>query len=218
MTSVPAFQQLQQDDEANRKESASASQLKSLLGVKVNSDQGQETKSGWGGPAPGAVSKGTAKPLKEIMQQEEQQSKTSPDSARPAPNSWAAKIGTGGGAAPAPAQAPSSGSSSQPSRSSHQPTSPRLQPALSIQTMTKPKELPVIRDMSPQMVEWCITTMKGIIGSDFDGTGLLEILVSLESPVDIREIISETLGSTPQVSGMTSRFIFFSIYLLTLHL
>lgn len=151
---------------------------------------------GWAGVAPGAIGKVAVKPLKEIMQQESLMS-SSPEVSRPAINSWAAKIGTGASSAPSTV---SSSSSLQPSRApsnsyQQQPTSPRQQP----QPLMKPVPLPVIRDMAPSMVEWCITTMKGIIGSDFDGTGLLEILVSLESPVDIREIISETLGSTPQV-------------------
>lgn len=152
---------------------------------------------GWAGASPGAVGKVAVKPLKEIMQQESLIN-SFPEISLPATNSWAAKIGTGSVSASTPGSSSSGTSSLQPSRTPNnlpQPTSSRQQP----QTSAKPVPLPVIHDMAPSMVEWCITTMKGIIGLDFDGTGLLEILVSLESPVDIREIISETLGSTPQV-------------------
>ena len=148
--------------------------------------------------------------LKDIMKQEEQQAKHAPESARPAPNSWAAKIGAG--AAPPPQQQQRAAASAaapataQPSSAAAAAAAPRSQ-AAALASSTKTRELPVVRGMPPDMVEWCISSMNKIIGAEFNGTGLLEILVSLESPADIREIISETLGSVPLSSQFASEFI-----------
>ena len=188
---------------------SSTTQLKSLLGVasKQAEQQAPDSKAtGWSPPpAPVAESSKSAKSLKEIMKQEEQQLKQTPESARPAPNSWAAKIGSGaGGSAVGPSS--SSGATAAIQRSSA--TQPTLKPQAAAQSQSKPKEVPVIRGMTPDMTEWCLSCIHKIMGPGFlGGPGLLEILVSLESPADIREIISETLGSVPQASLFASEFL-----------
>lgn len=203
-TSTPATSSIQQIQQEEAKSAAasqvqgSTSQLKSLLGVKVQTEQ-SESKGGWAvGPtaSAGNASK-PAKSLKEIMKQEEQQLKQIPDTARPAPNSWAAKIAAGGSHPPPSTATPKPVSTPQ---QAPKPQNQVIQPQAS-------RPLPEISGMSAEMVEWCITSMKKIIGADFDGKGLLEILVSLESPTDIREIISEILGSVPLSSQFATEFI-----------
>jgi len=189
---------------------SSTTQLKSLLGVasKQAEQQAPDSKAtGWSPPpAPVAESSKSAKSLKEIMKQEEQQLKQTPESARPAPNSWAAKIGSGSSGGSSAGLSSSSGATAAVQRSSA--AQPTLKPQAAAQSQSKPKELPVIRGMTPDMTEWCLSCIHKIMGPGFlGGTGLLEILVSLESPADIREIISETLGSVPQASLFASEFL-----------
>jgi len=176
-----------------------------LLGVKQGEQQPSESKAGW---SASETSK-SAKSLKDIMKQEEQQLKQTPDASRPAPNSWAAKIGVGVSGSTGPSSVSTSSAASalnaqRPAVSSSSASSATKPPP---QAQSKPKELPTIKGMSPEMVEWCITSMNKIIGGEFNGTGLLEILVSLESPADIREIVSETLGSVPLASQFSTEFI-----------
>ena len=169
--------------------------MKSLLGVKSNYEQQRqlpqstEGKSGWGTLDSGAGGKS----LKDIMKQEELQFKSNPEAARASPNSWAAKIGSA--ASPFATATPQL----------HQPAPKKA--TVQHSNVSAPKPLPIIRGMSTEMVEWCLNCMKRIIGVDFDGSGLLEVLVDLESPTDIREIISETLGSVPLSSQFATEFI-----------
>lgn len=128
------------------------------------------------------------------MKQEELQFKSTPEAARPSPNSWAAKIGSA--ASPFATATPQL-----------QQPAPKKATVQQHSTVSTSKPLPIIRGMSTEMVEWCLNCMKKIIGVDFDGSGLLEVLVDLESPTDIREIISETLGSVPLSSQFASEFI-----------
>jgi hypothetical protein len=190
-----SFAQNQQDDERLRAANqGSASQLKSLLGVKSNYEQPPQSfdgKPGWGTLGSGAGGKS----LKDIMKQEEQQLKYNPEAVRPSPNSWAAKIGA----------ASSPFATASPPLSQPVPKQAMTHAVGSATAAFKP--LPSIRGMSPEMVEWCLNSMKKIIGVDFDGSGLLEVLVDLESPTDIREIISETLGSVPLSSQFATEFI-----------
>ena len=197
--SSSSFAQNQQDDERLRAANqGSASQLKSLLGVKSNYEQQQPPQSAEGKPGWGTFDSGAGgKSLKDIMKQEEQQLKSNPEAARPSPNSWAAKIGA--------ASSPFATASPPLSQPVPKKAIQQIQAVGSATAAFKP--LPSIRGMSPEMVEWCLNSMKKIIGVDFDGSGLLEVLVDLESPTDIREIISETLGSVPLSSQFATEFI-----------
>lgn len=173
-------------------------QLKSLLGVKGAIES---PKPAWQSPTP---DQSQSQSLAEIMNEEINQQKKFSDESQPSfkstiPNSWASKAArTTGSTAVSPAQT---------TLSSKQLTAPIQEkcvpgPKVSINENAMQKAEVETKLMSKEMTEWCTSQLKKLNGSQ-DLT-LLEFCMTLKSSVEIREYLSDYLGSTPQVTFFLS--------------
>jgi len=213
-----------QAEEASRKAAAAAatqnqsSQLRSLLGVVKSSDssalapQSAPAKaavaaapSGWG------VGTASSPSLRDIMLQEQLQ-QPAQEANKPPANSWAAKIGAGGGmaasvAAPAaPSRAPAARQQA-PASSTHAQAAARAaaEQEASAKKSKEAKDDFGGQGMSPEMAEWCAQSIKPISGSN-DLT-LLNYCYTLSNPAEIRATLAEYLGSSAAVSQLATDFI-----------
>ena len=221
--------QRQAQAEASRTQAAPATtnmsfQLKNLLGVKA-APTPAATSSGpaWGSaPAPAAASKGS---LRDIMQEEETVEGIAPvkggaasSNAPRKPLSWAAKAGSSGfSTAPAPAAA------AAPRVAPRPVVSPVVAPAPAASSVKKAapsgnKEKSDFggKEMSKEFADWCGVQLKKLNGSD-DIT-LMEFCMSLNSGVEVREYLSQYLGSSPAVSTRFFRSLFLTHSLNTIFL
>ena len=183
------------------------------------------------------VSAGSSLSLRDIMEQEvtgKQQTVAQDSGGRSKGLSWAAKASSTGSAgpvnygsasvpasAPAPTTSPRSGppaiaaaaplsavAPDLPSATSAKVKVPPPPPPQQQQSQAKQKNSFGGKEMSADMAEWCTVQLRRINGSN-DIT-LMQFCMSLNSPVDIREYLSEYLGSSVQVSrrSIGSSFIF----------
>lgn len=200
----------------------------------------------WGGAVvPGAQEPSNGKSLRDIMQQEEKKAPERPAAAsgskRQQPLSWAAKAGTGVNASnliPTPIQQQQQQHSAAVS-SSHPKERP--QQAATGGESAHPKVAPVNvksvngnssnaktaggsssgndfggKGISREMSDWCSAQLRKITGSSDDLSALVDFCMSLDSASEIREYLSQYLGSSPQVSVIYFRSFILFVILLTL--
>ncbi len=195
-----------------------SSQLKSLLGVRpagngVVASASPLAPKQWAASSShvseAVQSSGAIAPsLRDIMQQEEKQAgpvdgpvaSGSGGAGRKQPLSWAAKASTGVNATNLlPTQSQIS------SQASVQTTSKApLKPVVVVAAPIKQRDISVGADfggkgMSREMAEWCTAQLRKITSSVADLSALMEFCTSLDSASEIREYLSQYLGSSPQV-------------------
>jgi hypothetical protein len=201
-----------------------SSQLKSLLGVRpagngiANATSPLVTKQ-WAAssnPVMDAVqsSGAVSLSLRDIMQQEEKQTGgpvngpvSSGTGGRKQPLSWAAKASTGVNASNLmPVPSATAGQSQLSSQSSVQVSTkaPPKPVSVAATTTIKQRDISVGADfggkgMSREMAEWCTAQLRKITSSVADLSALMEFCTSLDSASEIREYLSQYLGSSPQV-------------------
>ena len=190
-----------------------SSQLKNLLGVKTAAAPAPVSSGpAWGGSATAApASKGS---LRDIMKEEtsgrpEAESNTGARSAGAVakPMSWASKAGSSTFTA-VPEPVPVAPKVVQ--RAVPPPAPVAVMPA-AVRPSAKPaaavsaKESFGGKEMSKDMADWCTVQLKRLNGSD-DLT-LVQFCMSLDSAVEIRQYLSEYLGSSPAVTNFATDFI-----------
>uniref|UniRef100_A0A7S3HRN5 GYF domain-containing protein n=1 Tax=Spumella elongata TaxID=89044 RepID=A0A7S3HRN5_9STRA len=229
--SGPSLAEIQQQEEAARQRQAQAEasrtqqaapattnmsfQLKNLLGVKAApAPAAASSGPAWGTAAAAPVAAtGSKGSLRDIMQQEEVSEGVSPvkgasasASAPRKPLSWAAKAGSSGPAiftAPVPvAAAPAPRAAPKPVVAAAAPVAAAKPVA---KTANKEKSDFGGKEMSKDMADWCATQLKRLKGSD-DLT-LVQFCMSLDSAVEVREYLSEYLGSSPEITNFATDFI-----------
>lgn len=180
------------------------------------------TNSVWGGPA-----SGRAKPMNEIFQEESR--KAALDSSVQTPTPAATSTGAkedellwGGVAVDIGTINLDNihGSQSPPQRQQHQQRQERQQHQQHQQHQRQPHQQHQRQQhqtknkspnafggptMSPKFRRWCVQEMIRLSGHD--DTTLVDYCFTLQSPAEIRESMSGTLGSTPGVSQFASEFI-----------
>lgn len=199
-------------------QSSVSTQLKSLLGV-----QGKGTTAT--GIWPAAQQSNSSLSLREIMEQEQAslasqsyQSESSAFSKAPV-GSWAAKAMTG---SPHPAlnssvkttsRDPNYASSNQPKVSAPKSSANLTESPKSLWTMENASQRSISNKsqssnddgMPKDIAEWCESQLKRI--NNAADISLLHVCFSLSSAGEIREYLSEILGSTPAVSLFATEFI-----------
>lgn len=169
-----------------------SSQLKSLLGV--------QGKGGWSGST-----NTSGMTLREIMEQEQLMQASQSDHARaPQAGSWAAKAST---ATPMYIQ-PKPVASAHVKKTEHDSKNIWLPTSKPVEThaaakLTKPSH--ESSNMPKEIAEWCETQLKKI--NPQADAALMEICFTFESAGDVREYVSQLLGSTPQASQFATEFI-----------
>lgn len=237
--SALSLAEIQQQEEAQRQAAEAArvsaaaaapattnmsSQLKNLLGVKsVTAPATVSTGSAWGSVAAPAQSKSSAS-LRDIMEQETSTSGEAVQGASgtsaPAParkgSSWAAKAGSTTFSAPEPvliapkrAVVPAPAPIAQAAASSTVASVAPRAASKPAPSNSKEKSSFGGKEMSAEMTTWCAAQLKRINGSD-DLT-LLHFCMSLDSAADIREYLSEYLGSSPAVSFFAHKDILYRL-------
>lgn len=205
-----------------------SSQLKSLLGVKtsglpVGAAPAPKQWAAAGASSPVAATEGSksngggGKSLREIMQQEQKQQTATPEGSGPSaaprrqPLSWAAKAGTGVNATNL---LPASITAAVQKDTAVRPVESAAVPvAKSAPAKSVPANGSGVSSgndfgghaMSREMSEWCSAQLRKITGSADDLSALMDFCVSLESASEIREYLSQYLGSSPQVSAQWKR-------------
>jgi hypothetical protein len=189
-------------------------QLKSLLGVKNDPDD--KGKTAWSTPA---VVETPASSLKDIMNEEMNKKSTTDvetvSGSKPSGTSWAAKAKSN---APMmsttvvttktePLQSSSSASKTVDEK---QQIASSASIGLKLTESRKPTDKSEFggKMMSKDMADWCSMQLKKLKGSD-DAMELLQFCMSLKSSVEIREYLSQYLGSSPQVTNFATEFIKF---------
>ena len=147
-----------------------------------------------------------AKPMAEILQEEESQ-KTALGNSVETPAGSASSTGAKedellwGGVQLDPSSLASSPPPPQQQQERQQPQRQQQQH----QTKNKPSSAFGGPTMSPGFRRWCVQEMIRLSGHD--DTTLVDYCFTLQSPAEIRESMSGTLGSTPGVSQFASEFI-----------
>ena len=192
-------------------------QLKNLLGVKsAPAPAATSTGPAWGSPAAPAQQSKSAASLRDIMEQENSTRQDVSEPAvrtvggasvsAPAParkgSSWAAKAGSTTFSAPEPVSVPKRAPAPAPAPAPVT-QAPATAPVAAVPaprapaTATKEKSSFGGKEMSGEMATWCAAQLRRINGSD-DLT-LMQFCMSLDSAADIRQYMSEILGSSPAV-------------------
>lgn len=211
-TPVISLKEIHQEEELKQSSQPKALQLKSLLGVREPSviiPGAGLGSSGWST---------TPKPqspisLKEIISQEKQAVVHSSNTPKTS-NSWAAKIGT-----------TMSGGSLVSNTTASSVTRNEINKPNTVENQSNNEEtfwnfsnqgtdainngnsasLPSESAMPSEMRDWCIKELRHFkVNADMT---LIDVCYSTDSNVEIREYMSEFLGSTPQVSMFASEFI-----------
>jgi hypothetical protein len=179
-----------------------STQLKSILGV-----QGKASGGGWSG-----ATNTSGMTLREIMEQEQliQASQVEQGARMPQAGSWAAKASTSGlstsYAQPKPTPAVNL-NVKKPEAQDHNKNIwlPASKPAEALQTMAKQTKSQEPSNMPREVAEWCEAQLKRI--NPQADPSLMDICFTFESAGDIREYVSQLLGSTPQASQFATEFI-----------
>jgi hypothetical protein len=203
-------------------------QLKSLLGVK-SAPAPAPTSGGPAWNASSAPAQGKpAASLRDIMHEEnsgraeESGPATATTAGAPAarkPSSWAAKAGGTTFSAPeAPAARPAAARTGPTAAAPAAPSPTPARPTASVPSAPTPTPTPKVganagkekssfggKEMSPDMATWCTAQLKRLNGSD-DLT-LMQFCMSLDSAAEIRQYLSEYLGSSPAVTNFATEFI-----------
>lgn len=191
-----------------------SSQLKSLLGVRPSGNGAVNAASPLA-PKQWADSGVAAPSLRDIMQQEEKQTVpadgpiVSGGSTRKQPLSWAAKASTGVNATNL-LPVPSAGQIKE-----YQTSVPTKAPQKPVAVAAPSKQRGDIsvgadfggKGMSREMSEWCSAQLRKITNADTDNSALMEFCSSLDSASEIREYLSQYLGSSPQLTNFATDFI-----------
>eukprot|EP01034_Spumella_vulgaris_P021599 gene21599-27637_t len=204
-----------------------SSQLKSLLGVRPSGNTAATSASPsapkqWAASskpvAETVQSSAPAPSLRDIMQQEEKQ--VAPSDRGPAvsaggggrkqPLSWAAKASTGVNATnllPVPSAVREPATAQQ-----QQPINKAPAKAVAPVATKQRSDISVGADfggkgMSREMAEWCAVQLRKITSSVDDHSALMEFCTSLDSASEIREYLSQYLGSSAQLTNFATDFI-----------
>lgn len=207
--------------EANKQTAAPATtsmsvQLKSLLGVKpAAAPANVSTGPAWAAPAPASK---IGSSLRDIMQEEEggdgaaSPVKGAASNAPRKPISWAAKASsTGAVVAAAPAPAPVRVLAKPVAAPTPVAAPSKAAPARAAASSAQ-KDTFGGKEMSKDMADWCAGQLKRLTGSE-DLT-LAQFCYSLESAAEIRQYLSEYIGSSPSVSMLAVVCISAIIYLM----
>eukprot|EP01038_Epipyxis_sp_PR26KG_P004893 gene4893-6852_t len=164
----------------------------------------------------------SGKSLRDIMKQEEEaqtKADTSEGKSRSAPVSWASKASVGVNASNLlPLSAPSSTTTNPPVTTSVPErgqmsidNTNNTKSAVTANNVRKSKEKSDFggKEMSKEMAEWCIAQLRKINNNDSTDLTLMQFCMSLDSAVEVREYLSQYLGSSVQVTNFATDFIKF---------
>lgn len=189
-------------------------QLKNLLGVKNPVEKEDKGKTAW---STSSVADGSASSLKEIMNEELHKKQVVNVEVVPgtkaSATSWAAKAKSN---SPNVASATNASPKIEPTPGSMVVSKVSTDKVNSSSTANGSKSDRKVGDksefggktMSKDMAEWCSAQLKKLKGTD-EAMELLQFCMSLKSSVEIREYLSQYLGSSPQVTNFATEFIKF---------